>query len=191
MDELIWGLFRSNVRELDEFTQRNLFSAYRELVFPYILLMLHDRPLTEDVLQEGFMKAMKFGPKAKADSNIKAWLIQVTRRTAIDFIRVNKKYRLVFDIDSVVLYEGSELWNSTYEAVERTMQKELLLESLNELPLHQRIILSMRYVENMSYKEIARELDINEPALGKRIERAKKTLANLFAGKWGEAHEIE
>ncbi|MBD3918997.1 sigma-70 family RNA polymerase sigma factor [Paenibacillus sp. PR3] len=191
MDERILGLFRSNVRELDVLTQRNLFLAYRELVFRYIYLILRDHALTEDVIQEGFIKAMESGPKTKVDSNINAWLMQVTRRTAIDFIRKNKKYHLVFDLESVITYEGNGQINSTHELVEKTVQNELLLESLNELTLNQRIILVMRYMENMSYKEIAKELDINEHALGKRIERAKKTLASLFKGKWGENHEIQ
>ncbi|ANY65658.1 hypothetical protein BBD42_03660 [Paenibacillus sp. BIHB 4019] len=190
MDELILGLFRSNVRELDELTQRKLFMTYREFVYRYIYLMLHDHAFTEDVIQEGFIKAMEFGPKTKADSNIKAWLMQVTRRTAIDFIRKNKKYHLVFDLESVIIYENSELLNPTSEIVEKTLQNELLLEALNELRLNQRIILVMRYIEYMSYKEIAKELNINEHALGKRIERAKKSLANLFKGKWGENHEV-
>ncbi|GFN29825.1 RNA polymerase sigma factor [Paenibacillus xylaniclasticus] len=190
MDECIFGLFRSNVRDLEAVSQRDLFLAYRELVYRYIYLMLRDHSLTEDVIQEGFIKAMECGPKTKVDSNMKAWLLQVTRRTAIDFIRKNKKYHLIYDLESVMTYERDELRNSTSEMVEKSVQNELLLESFKELTLNQRVILMMRYMEGMSYKEIAKELDINEDALGKRLERAKKTLANLFKGKWGEHHEV-
>jgi RNA polymerase sigma-70 factor, ECF subfamily len=124
IDEQLFGLFQNNVRELDCSTQRNLFLAYRELVYRIIYLKLNDRSLTEDVVQEGFIKAMKAGPRTQHHSNLKAWLMQITLRTTIDFIRKNKKYHLFSDLESVITNKGSESLNSTDEIVEKMLKND-------------------------------------------------------------------
>ncbi|MFM1655732.1 RNA polymerase sigma factor [Brevibacillus sp. B_LB10_24] len=193
MSDQLFSLFRSNVGDLDPLTQRNLFLAFRELAFQSVYFILNDRSLTEDAIQEAFIKAMVNGPRTRPDSNMKSWLKQVARNAAFDIIRKNKKYRQVSDLDSVMIYEENEQLRdfpeSTDEIVENMLRNESLVETLNELKVEYRIVLVLRYLEEMSYKEIAEELGITDQVLSKRLERARKKLADLFTQKWGVRDE--
>lgn len=189
MDDALFSLFRSDVRKLDPLTQRNLFLSFRELVFRNVFFILNDRSLTEDAIQESFIKAMKNGPKTAYDSNMKAWLKRVSRNTAYDIIRKNKKYCHNYDSEIVLNYEDHDsflIGEATDEIVESMLRSETLVEALNELKFEFRIVLVLRYIEDMSYKEISNELGISEQVMSKRLERAKKKLASIFLSKWGE-----
>ncbi|MDF2923923.1 MAG: subfamily polymerase sigma-24 factor [Paenibacillaceae bacterium] len=188
MNDALFTLFRSDIAKLDSLTQRNLFFSFRELVFRNLYFILNDWSLTEDAVQESFIKAMKKGPRIQYDSNIKAWLKQVARNTAYDMIRKNKKYCHVSDFDTVMTNDENEphAVELTDEYVEKMLRNEALTEALNELQHEFRVVLVLRYMEEMSYKEISNEVGISEQTAAKRVERAKKKLTNIFISKWGD-----
>ncbi|MBD2845079.1 RNA polymerase sigma factor [Paenibacillus sp. IB182496] len=191
MSDPLFGLFRSNIRHLDEATQRRLFFAFRKLVYPGLVFLLGDHALAEDAVQEAFIKAMQRGPAMKHDTHIKAWLKQVARNAAIDLMRKNKKYRPILDPDSVIDNEEKPSLalpaTSVEEVVEQMIRNERLVEALQELKHEHRVALYLRYMEGLSIREIASLLHIRESASGKRLERAKARLAELFVRKWGDS----
>lgn len=185
--ESLLGLFRSDVMALDSRTQKNLFNSYRSLVYHDIFILMNDTALTEDVIQEGFMKAIKHGQKTYPHSNMRAWIKQITRRIAIDMLRKNHKYLLISDSETIMKSIQTSFGNDNPVILyENALEKETLFEALSELSVEQRIILTLRYGEELSYEEIAKELQISEPATGKRLQRARQILTKLFVQKWGE-----
>ncbi|MCL6460109.1 MAG: RNA polymerase sigma factor, partial [Gorillibacterium sp.] len=97
-------LLRTDIYALDYEKQRRLFQSFRTCVYRDLYFLLGEHALAEDVLQESFMKAIKNGPKLRHDSNLTAWSRQVGRNTAYDFMRKNKKYRQMVDIEDVTYY---------------------------------------------------------------------------------------
>lgn len=93
-------LFRRDISELDPFSQRELFVSFRNLVFQSINRILGDYYLTEDIIQEAFIKAMLRGPYTKHAKNISAWLLQVSRNTAYDFLRKYKKMNVLIRVNT-------------------------------------------------------------------------------------------
>jgi RNA polymerase sigma-70 factor, ECF subfamily len=188
LGETLFSLFRSEVGDLDSLTQHNLYSAFSKLVFSNVLLIINDRSLTEDVIQEAFIKAMKNGPYISIDFNMTAWLKKIAKNTAIDMIRKNKNYRQVYPLESLIHYKENGLRSSstTEEIADRLSQKENLIETLNELKFEFRVVLVLRYFNEMSTKELAKQLNITESALSKRLERARNKLLELFIQRNGE-----
>lgn len=191
MEEAIYLLFRENVSALDADTQRGLFLAFRQLVYRDVLFLLNDHALSEDVIQESFLKAMKHGRKAKEDSKMKAWLRQVARNTAIDAMRKNKRFRHVFVLSDVAFMEEEACGLASAEpvdaVVETMIRDEMLHRAIAELKAEYRVVLFLYYIAELSYAEICREVGITEQVLTQRLARARKKLAKQFSGKWGDA----
>jgi len=194
MEEWIFLLFRNDIRHLNEETQKTqkmLFQSFREFVYRDIYFMLADHILTEDVIQEAFMKAIRKAPQIREEGKIKAWVKKVCRNTTYDVLRKNKKYRHDLDLDHVTVYEwqNSELAaasESVADFIENCERNELLYEAIRELPINHRIVLLLYYFEDMSYEQIAQELHTTKSAVSLRLFRARHSLAERFRRKWGD-----
>lgn len=182
-----WLTFlRNNFHHLDSSSQELIYSSYRELIYQDIYFLFRDHTLAEDVVQESFLKVVKQAPKLKDASNIKAWLKKVARNTAYDYMKKNKKYRHVSDLEIV---KDIELVSPTSEIavadqVEKQIRNEMLHEALNQLNTNYRNVLFLYYVEEKSYKAIAEELQISEQAVAQILVRARKKLLLYFSRKW-------
>lgn len=190
--EEAFSLLQRGFRTLDAVTQREVFLAFRQLVYQDIYFLLHDHALSEDVIQEAFMKAVTRAPKTRENSNMKAWLRQVARNTAYDMLRKNKRFRHVLTLSSVT---GSEEADGLFvsredveDIVERMLRDETLHEAIGELKLEYRVVLLLYYIAGLSYAEIVQETGLSEQVLTQRLARARKKLASQFSGKWGDRH---
>lgn len=185
-------LLRRNIHTLNSETQRQVFLSFRQLVYRDIFFLLHDHALTEDVIQEAFLKAIQKASHIREDSNIKAWLRQVSRNTAYDMIRKNKRFRHVTALPNVNISEEAETSFisplDVEETVERILRDETLHEAISELKYEYRLVLFLYYIAGLSYAEIARETGITEQILTQRLARARKKLAVHFTEKWGDRH---
>ncbi|CAH0122490.1 MULTISPECIES: RNA polymerase sigma factor [unclassified Paenibacillus] len=193
MTDQWFSLFRNNIHSLDDQTQRMLFQLFRELVYRDIYFMLNDHSLTEDVIQDSFIKAMQSGSKIREDSNIRAWLKKVARNSAYDLIRKNKKYHHISDPELVNTIEEfsseNELSSQVDHAVETLIRNETLYATLSELKYEYKIVLFLHYIVGMPYREIEQELGISHSVLTQRMARARKKLADKFQKKWVRNYE--
>jgi RNA polymerase sigma-70 factor (ECF subfamily) len=187
------ALLRGNIHGLDGVAQRRLFMTFRQCVYRDIFYLLGDHALTEDVIQEAFLKAVQKGPNTRPDSNMTAWLRKISRNTAYDFLRKNKKNRQMIDLDLVNHMEHTETLEqsaaSVEDIVENMIRNELLLEAIRNLKPDYRIVLLLHYMIGMTYSEIVQELEISEQVLTQRLARARKKLALCFIEKWGVPDE--
>lgn len=185
-------LLRTPIDELDTATQQLVYHSYYHLIYPGIYFMIRDHFLTEDIIQESFLKAAKNAPSLRSESNIPAWLRQIARRTALDKIKKLKKHRQMLALSSVNYIDTSaSVWNeiSVTHQVENKIRDELLHLAINELKHDYRTMLYLFYMEGKSYKEIGRELNLSEIALTQRMARARKKLLKNFSEKWVDEHE--
>lgn len=190
MSDQLLIIFRSDIRNLDEITQKNLYFSLYNLTYPQLLFLLNDHGLAEDAVNEVFIKAMKSGPKTKPDSNIKAWLKQIARNTAFDILRKNKKYRQVSDIENVIDTKNSKNFNGITEDIDKMIdnliRSEAIHTSLSQLKWEYRVVLYLKYIEDKSSKEIANMLGIKEPVMSKRLKKARSALAEVLTQTWGD-----
>lgn len=119
---------------------------------------------------------------------MRAWVKKVAQNTAYDFLKKNKKYRHVSDLQ---LVKDNELFSPDTEIavanqVEEQIRNEMLHEALNQLSIKHRNVLFLFYIEEKSYKEIAEELQLSEQALAQLLVRARKKLFDFFSKEWGD-----
>jgi len=181
-------LLRTNFHQLDTSSQESIYFSYRELIYHDIYLLFKDHGLVEDVLQETFMKVVEQAPRLKDPTNIKAWIKKVARNTAFDFIKKNKKYRHVVDPNIILNYEldSSSLEMAVADQVEQQIRNEALHKALHQLNANYRKVLCLFYFKEVSYAEIAEQLQITEQAVAQMLVRARKKLFQYFSRKWGD-----
>lgn len=177
-------LLRSPFASLDPATQQWVYRSFYQFVYKDIYFKTHDRSLTEDIIQEAFLKASMQGPHLQSDINIPGWVKQVARTTALDWLRKKNKNRQITKLAHAYMDAKASHEVSVASAVETKVRDELLHQALAELKDDYRTILILFYIQNKSYRQICHELQLTEPVLTQRLARARKKLLRHFLQKW-------
>lgn len=154
---------------------QNVYKKYFEKVYRTTFYILKNEEIAKDATQETFVKVFKNLHKLKKPSKIESWITTVATRTAIDIYRKNNRRKDVEFIESRYPSETEETNSS----------KEELDSYLNNILPEQKQILVMKYMEEMSEKEIAKRLKLKLGTVKSRLFRAKKKLLEEFQSKEG------
>ena len=159
-------------------SQRLLYETYYHDVYRKAYFITKDEFLAQDVLQEVFLKAFKQIDTLENVENIKAWLNTVTHRTAVDLLRKKEKWNGVPMEEIFIEMElFDEVVTSTIEKeLEHSQLKEQIHQVLDRLSPSFRVIIYLKYIENMKESEIAEKLGIKVGTVKSRAYRAKKEL---------------
>jgi len=125
----------------------------------------------EDVTQEAFSKALLALRRDGAEIELRPWLYQIVRNTALNDIRDRRPATLAL-ADGIVAQDG------VAEQVERREEVAELLERLRALPEAQRAAIVMRELEGLGHDEIASALGVSDGAARQAIHRARTALRN-------------
>ena len=158
----------------------HLIERHRARVYDYIYMMVKDRELAEDILQETFIKAVKVIDcgRYKDSGKFLSWVMRIAHNQVIDHFRSEKQNKSINEsaagydiIASQRLTEGSVEDRLVGEQIEADLRR--LVE---ELPDEQREVVRLRYWDGLSFKEIAEQTDVSiNTALG----RMRYALINL------------
>jgi RNA polymerase sigma factor (sigma-70 family) len=156
-----------------------LLKRYKSRVFSKILMYVKDRAIAEDIFQDTFVRAihaLKDG-NYNEEGKFSAWVLRIAHNLCIDYFRNRKKMPLTRERDDYSPFD----YISTNEknSEETKVNAEVLGDArklLSFLPQEQKEIVMMRLYYDMSFKEIADQLDISiNTALG----RMRYALINL------------
>ncbi|MGG3308270.1 sigma-70 family RNA polymerase sigma factor [Paenibacillus lautus] len=182
-------LLRTPIVKLDVAAQQLVYRSFYKLVYSDVYFIIRDHFLTEDIIQEAFLKAAKKAPALRSESNIPGWLRQVARRTALDKLRKYKKDRQMLASADVFIEESTWEEISISCEVEIKIRNESLHRAMEELTTDYRLVLHKYYIEGNTYKEICQELNLTESALTHKLARARKKLLVYFLRIWVDADE--
>lgn len=185
------SFLQRNFQHLDRSSQELTYQSYREFIYRDIYFLLENHQLTEDVIQESFLKVIASSPTSKNAANMKAWLKKISRNTAYDYLRKNKKYQYLSNLESIEEKEllSSEAETAVADQVEEQIRDEMLHEALDQLNARYRNVLFRYYMEDKSHRELARELGISEQASAQLLVRARKKLRYYFCKRWVDHEE--
>lgn len=164
-----------------------LLKRHQDRVFNYILRIVKNEDLANDIFQETFVKAILTIKQGRYTENGKfpAWITRIAHNLIIDNFRQEKSENLQStDIEDINILNRKELCEATVEDLIITDQIMNDVKYLiNELPELQREVLNMRYYLNMSFKEIAEQTGVSiNTALG-RMRYAIINLRRIAAEK--------
>ncbi|MCY4123001.1 MAG: RNA polymerase sigma factor [Acidobacteria bacterium] len=155
-----------------------IVSRYRRKVFnvAYTFVGRHDE--AEDLTQDIFLKVFKALRTFDRRANFTTWIISVSRNLCIDHYRRVRKEREVVDRR----VDASELTPvaggvDAFARLDRFDRRALLRDALSALPETLRTAVAMRDLQELSYQEIARRLDLPDGTVKSRINRGRHELA--------------
>ncbi len=149
-----------------------LLRRHQDRVFNYILRVVKDRDVADDIFQETFIKAIMTIKQGKYSANGKfsAWITRIAHNLIIDNFRQEKNENQVStDVGAVDLLNNRELCEDNIEdLLVNTQIQEDVKKIVMALPESQREVLMMRYYRDMSFKEIAEQTGVSiNTALGR------------------------
>jgi len=162
----------------DQLAWDTIVRTYRRKVFnvAYTFVGKHDE--AEDLTQDIFIKVFRSLKSFDRRANFQTWLISVSRNMCIDHYRSVRKERQTIDrnIDADVLRPVSPEPPMILR-IEQRDRVQLLREALQALKPMLRTAIVMRDLKEMSYSEIAKELQLPEGTVKSRINRGRRELA--------------
>lgn len=149
-----------------------LLKRHQERVFNYILRIIKNEDLANDIFQETFVKAILTIKQGRYTENGKfpAWISRIAHNLIIDYYRQEKSENVQStDVEDVNLLNRKDLCEATIE--DDIISRQIIDDVrflIQELPELQREVLMMRYYQNMSFKEIAEKTGVSiNTALGR------------------------
>jgi len=182
-------LIDSATIENDEQAYAELMKRYKKPVYHMILKMVRNVDDAEDLTIEAFAKAFKNLKRFKKDYTFSTWLFRIATNNAIDFIRKKKLETMSLDTsykddsgEAVKIdVEDSEL-NPMEETI-KSQKIELIRIFVDKLPPKYQRLVKLRYFDELSYEEIAKELEAPLGTIKAQLHRARELMYDLVKGK--------
>ncbi len=163
--------------------------AYEVPIFNYVLRLVGDRALAEDLTQEVFLRVYQGLPGFSLRSRFTTWLFQVTKNRVLDELRaLERRPRAVLSLEDA---PPLEVVDPPFERVE-TM--DAIWRAVERLTVDLKMALLLRDVVGLSYTEIADSLEITLATVKWRIYKAREEVQLALAREgitFGSAARVE
>jgi RNA polymerase sigma-70 factor, ECF subfamily len=140
---------------------RSILTQYQDKVFRLACSMLGDQTQAEDAAQETFVRVWKGLGKFRGESSISTWIFTIARRTCLDALKARKR---TMSLERVVEKPRFERDGLDVEAL------------LQQLPERAREAVILFYLQDRSYAEVARTLDVPMGTVKTLLFRARRQM---------------
>ena len=157
-----------------------LLKRHQDRIYNYIVRIIKNEDIANDIFQETFVKAILTIKQGRYTENGKfpAWISRIAHNLIIDYYRQEKSENIQSaDLDDVDVLNRKELCEETIEDAIITEQiRDDVKYLIKNLPYLQRVVLTMRYYQNLSFKEIA---ELTGVSINTALGRMRYAILNL------------
>lgn len=144
-----------------------LVRRYERTVRSVAADVLGDIHSAEDAAQDAFVKAYEKLPNLRSPKTFGPWLLKITRREALNYIRRKPKSEYSADLSEIPAHQRNGRLDE---------ESKLLLSAVMKLPPHEHHTIILRYFDNMSVKNIAEITGRSVGTITKQLSRAHARL---------------
>ncbi len=180
-------LRKAKAGDVEAFEQ--LVEAYEKKVYNLALRMTGNHDDAADLAQEAFIRVFKSISGFKEQSSFSTWIYMITTNVCLDEIR-KRKNKKVISLDEEIHMDDGEMKRQVVsedplpdELAEREELRSIINIAINSLPEDQRIVITLRDLQGLTYEEIARILDCPGGTVKSRINRARQALRNVLSAR--------
>jgi len=157
-------------------TIEEVYEQYFSVIYNYVYYKLLNRENSEDIVSQVFLKVLKnlhlFDPEK---ASMKTWLFRITDHALIDFYRKQKPGGSFDDEEAGFENILSVDFDEEYDRIVNP-KRRMLLEALKTLPERDRMFIYYKYFLNITNREIAQRLMMNENTVSAVMARARNKL---------------
>ena len=175
------------VKDNNQLAYAELMERYRDSIYHTMFKMVHNHDDAEDLTIEAFGKAFRKLYTYTPNFAFSTWLFKIATNNGIDFLR--KKRLKLLSIDDPLEKNGDQdfsnnLKSSSLDPEERYIreQRKLIMRTLlNKLSDKYRVMIELRFFEELSYQEIAERLSLPIGTVKAQLVRAKELLFDVLS----------
>jgi len=152
-----------------------LFEKYRVPLYNYFTRLTFDRQASEDLVQDVFMKIIKYRRTYRGEGTFSTWLFQVAHNTFYDYVRKKKDHSPIDEHE----YQLPDDTDIDQDIMNRE-DAQIVRKALGRLPDEDREVLVLRSYRKMKYSEIAAMMDCPVGTIKARVHFAVKKLKSNY-----------
>ena len=177
-------LVSAYVNDGDQQAFARLLSRHQDRVFGYLVGMVRDRSVADDLFQETFFRAIRAMRSEKgsyeAQGKWVAWIMRIARNAALDHLRRQKRRRsrVAFEDDEALTMDKIALDGEpdAAEILQENERNEFLYACIDRLPDEQREVVLLRHETDLTFREIA---ELTDCSINTALGRMRYALLNL------------
>lgn len=173
--ELVDLSLNENTEAFGELYDRNSSKVYNKCI-QLVKSKEYAEDLTHDVFVKAFLRLRNF----KKEAQFSTWIHSITYNICINYLRKEKKLSIFYDYE---IQNIEDIPEDTEEISLHQINAKKLMGLLEQIRIKDKIILLMKYQDDLSIKEISEILQIRESATKMRIKRAKDAIYYLNNSK--------
>lgn len=178
----------AGIKKGDQIAFRFLVDQYQSMVLNTCFHLVHDEDDAKDITQDTFIEVYNSIHSFRSDSKLSTWLYRVAVNKSLNFIKKNKRKKLVDNMESFFHSSKSdEISNESFNAdkgIDDSERSTHLYKAIDSLNQNQRIAFSLHNLDGISYLEIAEIMNVSLSSVESLIHRAKvnlqKRLLNFY-----------
>ncbi|MEN8225698.1 MAG: RNA polymerase sigma-70 factor [Bacteroidota bacterium] len=170
------GLFGA-IKSGDQKAFEILFKKYYNKLCNYAYLYLRDRPKSEEIVSDVYMRIWENKDKIEVNTSLKSYIYRCTRNAVISSVRGTKSLDIFLqeeDKNIVKFVDSPETLLIKREVV------EVYQQMMNQLPKQAGLVFRLHKMDGLSYKQIAEVLDLSVKTVENHMGRALRMMRDMY-----------
>lgn len=178
--------FIQSIKNNEPESFRKLVLSHQDMIINTCYGFVKNHTDAEDVAQEVFIEVYRSISKFREDAKLSTWLYRIAVNKSIDFLRKQKRKIWLGSIQSVFGSEAKAMvvedkhQPNPQQILEQNERKIVLQHAIDKLAENQKTAFILHKYEGLSYKEIAKIMDLSLSSVESLMHRAKKNLKKLL-----------
>ena len=162
----------------DQLAMRTLFFRHRVALYRWLLRLVRDEALAEDLLSEVFLDVWRQAATFEARSSVSTWLLAIARYKAL---WARRRRRIDVELDDELVSTLKDPADNPELVLQKKNRAEVLRQSLARLLPEHREVIDLAYYHGKSIKEIAEITGVKEATVKTRMYYGRRNFAELVA----------
>ncbi len=151
-----------------------LYDRHQRMVYRTALAITGDTEAAADLLQDVFLRLHRFADRVDPQRPLEPWLYRVTTNLAYTYVK--RSHRWFRPIEEVTEWLSSMKRNAFPAAAEMNDEWHQVQQAISSLPITQRIVVVLYYIDGLSLQEIAEILDVPTGTVKSRLHYGRESL---------------
>lgn len=152
----------------------DLYDHYRQMVYRTALAITSDPEAANDLMQDVFLRLYRFADRIDPQRPIEPWLYRMTANLAYTWVK--RRNRWIRPLEDLADWLAGSSRNSPQETAEMHDDWQRIQQAITGLPLPQRLVVVLYYLNDLSLQEISEILDVPVGTVKSRLHYGRNTL---------------
>lgn len=162
-----------------------LFDRHQKALYNFFLRLTNNRNSSEDLVQEVFLRMLKYRHTYRGDGKFTNWMFHISRNAHVDFFKKHQREEFISDDEQEIMSQDS----TPGDSVEHNQEVRLLRTALAQLPNEKKEVLILSRYHDMKYEDIAAIQGCQVGTIKARVHRAIQELRDIYFNLSGEQAE--